>query len=65
MNPVPVMVTGVPPVVGPEVGLTAVTVGAGGGGPVLMETFWTWWTSLNPPVAAVNPTSTWDGSVTV
>ena len=29
---VPVIVTDVPPVVGPEVGLTPVTVGAGGGG---------------------------------
>ncbi len=28
LNPVPVMVTEVPPAVGPEVGLTAVTVGA-------------------------------------
>ena len=34
MKPVPVMVTCVPPVLGPEVGLTAVTVGAeAGGGP--------------------------------
>ena len=41
----PVMVTAVPPVLGPEVGLTPVTVGAGGGGPVVMVTFWTWWTS--------------------
>jgi hypothetical protein len=31
VKPVPVMVTGVPPVVGPELGLTAVTVGTGGG----------------------------------
>ena len=29
---VPVMVTGVPPAVGPDVGLKPVTVGAGGGG---------------------------------
>ena len=29
MNPVPVIVTDVPPAVGPAVGLTAVTVGAG------------------------------------
>src|SRR5579863_2592122 len=62
VNAVPVMVTVVPPVVGPEAGLTPVTVGAGGGGPVLMFTFWTYWTSLKPPVAPVNPTSTWGGS---
>ena len=31
VNPVPVMVTDVPPVLGPEPGLTPVTVGAGGG----------------------------------
>jgi hypothetical protein len=30
-NPVPVIVTDVPPVLGPEVGLTPVTVGGGGG----------------------------------
>ena len=59
------MVTEVPPVLGPEVGLTPVTVGAGGGGPVVMDTFWTWWMSLNPPVAPVNPTSTLDGSAVV
>src|ERR1700686_4546395 len=33
VKPVPVTVTGVPPVVGPELGLTAVTVGKGGGAP--------------------------------
>ena len=31
VKPVPVTVTDVPPVLGPEVGLTPVTVGAGGG----------------------------------
>ena len=62
VNPVPVMSTWVPPASVPEVGLMLVTVGAGGGGPVVILTFWTWWMSLNPPVAAVNPTSTWDGS---
>jgi len=51
VKPVPVMVTEVPPVVGPEDGLTPVTAGAGGGGPVVMLTFWTRWMSLNPPVA--------------
>ena len=30
---VPVIVTGVPPVLGPELGLTALTVGTGNGGP--------------------------------
>src|SRR5579863_2341353 len=37
---VPVMVTGVPPAVGPALGLTLVTVGAGGGPPpvALMST---------------------------
>ncbi len=30
VNPVPVIVTVVPPVLGPEVGLTPVTVGTGG-----------------------------------
>ena len=33
VRPVPVMVTVVPPVLGPEVGRHAVTVGTGGGGP--------------------------------
>ena len=33
-NPVPVMVIDVPPAVGPEVGLTLVTVGAGSGAAV-------------------------------
>jgi hypothetical protein len=33
-KPVPVMVTAVPPLVGPELGLTRVTVGGGGGGAV-------------------------------
>src|ERR1700681_598654 len=58
---VPVMVTEVPPVFGPEGGLTPVTVGPGGGGAVVIATFWTWWMSLNPPVPPVNPTSTADG----
>ncbi len=58
VRPVPVMVTGVPPVLGPEEGLTAVTVGTGSGGPAVMDTFWTWWMSLNPPVAPVKPRST-------
>ena len=31
VNPVPVIVTGVPPVFGPELGLTPVTAGTGGG----------------------------------
>jgi hypothetical protein len=31
VNPVPVIVTAVMPVLGPELGLTLVTVGAGGG----------------------------------
>jgi len=31
VNPVPVMVTGVPPVLGPEPGLRLVTAGTGGG----------------------------------
>src|SRR4051794_455825 len=48
----------VPPVLGPDAGLTAVTTGSVNGGPAVMDTFWTWWMSLNPPVAAVNPTST-------
>jgi len=30
-NPVPLIVTGIPPVLGPEEGLTLVTAGAGGG----------------------------------
>ena len=38
---VPVTVTAVPPVLGPEAGLTPVTVGAGGGGPAVMVTFCT------------------------
>ena len=59
------MVTVVPPLVGPEGGLTPVTVGAGGGGPVVMNTFWTWWTSLNPPVPPVNPRSTVGGRLIV
>jgi hypothetical protein len=58
VSAVPVMVTAVPPEVGPEDGLTLVTAGACGGGPVVMATFWTWWMSLNPPVEAVNPIST-------
>ena len=41
MKLVPVTVTVVPPVVGPEFGFTPVTVGAGGGGPAVMDTFWT------------------------
>ena len=40
VSPVPVMVTVVPPVLGPEAGLTPVTVGTGGGGPAVMATFW-------------------------
>jgi len=35
VNPVPVMVTDVPPVLDPELGLTPVTVGAAGGGDVV------------------------------
>ena len=58
---VPVIVTDVPPAVGPEDGLTALTMGTVSGGPAVMETFWTWWMSLNPPVAPVNPTSTYGG----
>ena len=58
---VPVIVTAVPPALGPDAGLTAVTVGTGGGGPAVIDTFWTWWMSLNPPVAPVNPTSTYGG----
>ena len=61
----PVIVTVVPPVVGPDDGLTPVTVGTGGGGPVVIDTFWTWWMSLNPPVAPVNPTSTYGGRLVV
>ena len=37
MNPVPVIVTVVPPVLGPDAGLTPVTVGTGGGGPAVMD----------------------------
>ncbi len=40
VRPVPVMVTEVP--FGPEVGLSAVTVGTGGGEPAVIDTFWTW-----------------------
>ena len=58
---VPVIVTEVPPPLGPDDGLTAVTVGAGGGGPAVIDTFWTWWMSLKPPVAPVNPRSTLAG----
>ena len=60
---VPVMVTVVPPVVGPGRGAHGGDRRArGGGGPAVIETFWTWWMSLNPPVAPVNPTSTYGGS---
>ena len=38
-------------------------LGTGSGGPAVMDTFWTWWMSLNPPVAPVNPTSTEGGRV--
>ena len=41
VKPVPVMVTDVPPVLGPEVGLTEVTAGGEGGGFEEMVTFWT------------------------
>ena len=58
MDPVPVIETEVPPELGPELGLTAVTAGPGGGEPAVMFTFWTSWMSLNPPVPAVNPIST-------
>src|SRR3954454_5483301 len=61
VSPVPVIVTIVPPVLGPDVGLTAVIVGVGGGGPAVMLTFCTWCTSLNPPVEPVNPSSTYGG----
>ncbi len=61
VNPVPVIDDRGPAGVGPESGSTSVTVGAGSGGPVVIETFWTWWMSLNPPVAPVNPTSTYGG----
>jgi hypothetical protein len=59
---VPVTVTGVPPVVGPETRPTPVTVE----GPVeeaaVMDTFWTAWMSVRPPVPPVNPTSTSGGN---
>jgi hypothetical protein len=58
VKPVPVMVTDVPPVLGPEAGLMEVTVGGPGGGFEAMVTFWTWWMSLKPPVPPVKPTST-------
>ena len=35
-----------------------VTVGDGGGGPAVMDTFWTAWISVRPPVPPVNPTRT-------
>ena len=41
VRPVPVTVTVVPPVLGPDAGLRPVTVGTGGGGPAVIATFWT------------------------
>ena len=58
---VPLTVTGVPPVLGPVLGLTPVTVGDGGGDPAVMDTFWTAWISVRPPVPPVNPTRTVGG----
>src|SRR5579862_1774340 len=55
---VPEMVTEVPPALGPVAGLIPVTVGAGGGGPAVIETFWTAWISVRPPVPPLNPTRT-------
>ncbi len=58
---VPLTVTGVPPVLGPVLGFTPVTVGDGGGGPAVIDTFWTAWISVRPPVPPVNPTRTVGG----
>ena len=47
---VPLTLTDVPPVLGPVFGFTPVTVGDGGGGPAVIDTFWTAWISVRPPV---------------
>jgi hypothetical protein len=60
---VPEMVTDVPPALGPDVGVIPVTVETGGGGPAVIETFWTAWMSVRPPVPPVNPTRTDGGKV--
>jgi hypothetical protein len=41
VNAVPVRVTMVPPALVPEFGVKLPTVGADGGGPLVMATFWT------------------------
>ena len=63
VKPVPVIATEVP--FGPELGLTPETVGAGGGEAVVIQTFWTSWMSVRPPVAPVKPTSTEAGRLVV
>jgi hypothetical protein len=60
---VPLTVTDVPPALGPVLGFTPVTVGAGGGAPAVIDTFWTAWISVEPPVPPVNPTKTDVGRV--